>query len=405
MRCGLLGKKLGHSYSPAIHAMLSGSYTYELFERDEAEIPAFLRSGDWDGLNVTIPYKKTVIPYLDGLSETARAIGSVNTIVRREDGSLYGDNTDYDGFLETLRYMCIEPAGQKVLVLGSGGASAMACYALKGLGAEPVVISRSGENNYGNLHLHADAGLLVNTTPVGMFPDNGKSPLSLELFPELTCVVDVVYNPMRTKLILEAEELDIPHVNGLRMLVGQARRAAELFTGKSIPLSETGRIMGILERNMQNAVLIGMPGCGKSTLARLLGKALGREVLETDAMIEERTGRSIPDIIRQDGEDAFRRLETEALAEAGKQSGKVISTGGGCITRPENYELLYQNGVIIWIERALPLLAKEGRPLSEGADLAEMYRRRAPFYDMFADFRIENNGTPEETLGEILEVL
>ena len=405
MRCGLLGKKLGHSYSPAIHAMLSGSYTYGLFEKDEAELPAFLRSGDWDGLNVTIPYKKTVIPYLDGLSETARAIGSVNTIVRREDGSLYGDNTDYDGFLETLRYMCIEPAGQKVLVLGSGGASAMACYALKGLGAEPVVISRSGENNYGNLHLHADAELLVNTTPVGMFPDNGKSPLSLELFPELSCVVDFVYNPMRTKLILEAEELDIPHVNGLRMLVGQARRAAEIFTGNSIPLSETGRIMGILERNMQNAVLIGMPGCGKSTLARLLGKALGREVLETDAMIEERTGRSIPDIIRQDGEDAFRRLETEALAEAGKQSGKVISTGGGCITRAENYELLYQNGVIIWIERALPLLAREGRPLSEGADLAEMYRRRAPFYDMFADFRIENNGTPEETLSEILEVL
>ena len=405
MRCGLLGKKLGHSYSPAIHAMLSGSYTYGLFEKEEAELPAFLRSGDWDGLNVTIPYKKTVIPYLDGLSETARAIGSVNTIVRREDGSLYGDNTDYDGFLETLRYMCIEPAGQKVLVLGSGGASAMACYALKGLGAEPVVISRSGENNYGNLHLHADAELLVNTTPVGMFPDNGKSPISLELFPELSCVVDFVYNPMRTKLILEAEELDIPHVNGLRMLVGQARRAAEIFTGKSIPLSETGRIMGILERNMQNAVLIGMPGCGKSTLARLLGKALGREVLETDAMIEERTGRSIPDIIRQDGEDAFRRLETEALAEAGKQSGKVISTGGGCITRAENYELLYQNGVIIWIERALPLLAREGRPLSEGADLAEMYRRRAPFYDMFADFRIENNGTPEETLSEILEVL
>ena len=405
MRCGLLGKKLGHSYSPAIHAMLSGSYTYGLFEKEEAELPAFLRSGDWDGLNVTIPYKKTVIPYLDGLSETARAIGSVNTIVRREDGSLYGDNTDYDGFLETLRYMCIEPAGQKVLVLGSGGASAMACYALKGLGAEPVVISRSGENNYGNLHLHADAELLVNTTPVGMFPDNGKSPISLELFPELSCVVDFVYNPMRTKLILEAEELDIPHVNGLRMLVGQARRAAEIFTGKSIPLSETGRIMGLLERNMQNAVLIGMPGCGKSTLARLLGKALGREVLETDAMIEERTGRSIPDIIRQDGEDAFRRLETEALAEAGKQSGKVISTGGGCITRAENYELLYQNGVIIWIERALPLLAREGRPLSEGADLAEMYRRRAPFYDMFADFRIENNGTPEETLSEILEVL
>ncbi len=405
MRCGLLGKKLGHSYSPAIHAMLSGSYTYGLFEKEESELPAFLRSGDWDGLNVTIPSKKTVIPYLDGLSETARAIGSVNTIVRREDGSLYGDNTDYDGFLETLRYMCIEPAGQKVLVLGSGGASAMACYALKGLGAEPVVISRSGENNYGNLHLHADAELLVNTTPVGMFPDNGKSPISLELFPELSCVVDFVYNPMRTKLILEAEELDIPHVNGLRMLVGQARRAAEIFTGKSIPLSETGRIMGILERNMQNAVLIGMPGCGKSTLARLLGKALGREVLETDAMIEERTGRSIPDIIRQDGEDAFRRLETEALAEAGKQSGKVISTGGGCITRAENYELLYQNGVIIWIERALPLLAREGRPLSEGADLAEMYRRRAPFYDMFADFRIENNGTPEETLGEILEVL
>ncbi|MBR1456756.1 MAG: shikimate kinase, partial [Oscillospiraceae bacterium] len=324
-RCGLLGEKLGHSYSPAIHAMLD-DYAYPLYERSPEELDAFLRGGDWDGLNVTIPYKKTVLPYCDELSETARRIGSVNTLVRRPDGSLYGDNTDAYGFRLLIRRCGIDVGGKKAIVLGSGGASVTVCDVLREQGARSVtVISRGGKDNYENLDRHADAQIVVNTTPLGMYPNTGRAAVDLRRFPACEGVLDVVYNPARTALILQAEALGIPCASGLYMLVAQAKRSSELFTGRSIDDAVIDCIEHALAASMQNVVLIGMPGSGKSTIAAALGEKLGRPVCEADAEVERRAGRSIPEIFAESGEEVFRRLETEVLAELGKQSGTVIS--------------------------------------------------------------------------------
>ena len=405
MQCGLLGEKLGHSYSPAIHGELA-DYDYQLFEKAPDAVEDFLLHGDWDGLNVTIPYKKTVLPFCAELSERARKIGSVNTLVRRPDGSIFGDNTDAYGFEKLIGRAGIEVAGKKALVLGSGGASVMAVEVLRSLGAASVkVISRHGEDNYDNLDRHADAQILVNTTPVGMFPKNGEAAVDLRAFPACEGVVDVVYNPARTALLLQAEALGIPHAGGLYMLVGQAKRSCELFTGRQIPDSEIDRIEALLSREMQNVILIGMPGCGKSTIGAALAEKLGRPLLEADAEIEKAAGCSIPEIFAAGGEAAFRKIETTVLAELGKQSGAVISTGGGCVTREENYALLHQNGRIFWLQRELDRLPKEGRPLSLKNDLREMYAKREPLYRRFADHVIDNNGSIEETLAAILEVL
>jgi shikimate dehydrogenase len=403
MKCGLLGRTLKHSYSPVIHAML-GDYDYELYELAEAELPAFLANGPWDGLNVTIPYKKTVLPFCDTLSEEARRTGSVNTLVRR-GGKIFGDNTDVAGFRAMAEASGLSFGGKKALVLGSGGASAAVCAALEDLGAKPVVISRRGENNYKNLDRHADARYIVNTTPLGMFPGNGVSPLDPEGFPDCQGVFDVIYNPARTALLLRAEELGIPCFGGLRMLVAQARRSSEDFTGKAVPDDILEPILGYLEKEMRNIILIGMPGCGKSTLASMLSTVTGRPFRDSDSLVEERTGRRIRDILMQDGEESFRMLETAALRELGKLSGRIIATGGGCITRTENYPLLHQNGIILWIRRDLRHLPKNGRPLSQSGDLVDMYRHREPLYRFFSDGEIDNNGTPEESLRQILEVI
>lgn len=405
MQCGLLGEKLGHSYSPQIHAELA-DYDYRLYEKAPDEVEDFVRHGDWHGLNVTIPYKKTVIPFCDELSETAAAIGSVNTLKRREDGSIFGDNTDAFGF-ETLLTQTIQSsiAGQKAVVLGTGGASVTVCAVLRKHGAEVVTISRSGENNYDNLDRHADARLLVNTTPVGMYPKNGLSPVDLSAFPKLKCVLDVVYNPDRTALLLQAEARGIPHAGGLTMLVAQAKRSSEIFLGKTLPDGEIARITKKLSSSMQNIILVGMPGCGKSTVGALLAERLSRPLLEADAELVKAAGITIPVIFENEGEAGFRRRETATLAELGKRSGAVISTGGGCVTRPENYPHLHQNGTIVWLRRDLNKLAREGRPLSLGADLAAMYAVREPLYTRFADFTVDNAGTPAETVDAILEVL
>lgn len=405
MQCGLLGEKLGHSYSPQIHAELA-DYDYRLYEKAPDEVEDFVRHGDWHGLNVTIPYKKTVIPFCDELSETAATIGSVNTLKRRKDGTIFGDNTDAFGF-ETLLKQTIPGSisGRKALVLGTGGASVTVCAVLRKYGAEVVTISRSGENNYENLDRHADARLLVNTTPVGMYPKNGVSPVDLALFPKLACVLDVVYNPARTALLLQAEKLSIPHAGGLTMLVAQAKRSSEIFLGNTLPDGEIARITKLLSDSMQNIVLVGMPGCGKSTIGALLAKRLHRPLLEADAELVKTAGMSIPAIFENESEPGFRRRETATLSELGKKSGAVISTGGGCVTRPENYPLLHQNGTIIWLRRDLDKLAREGRPLSLGADLSAMYAVREPLYARFADFTVDNTGTPEETVDAILEVL
>lgn len=402
MQCGLLGRKLGHSYSPAIHAQL-GAYGYDLYEKEPEELEDFLLHGAFHGLNVTIPYKKAVVPYCTALSETAQLLQSVNTLVRRPDGTLYGANTDYDGFAYLLRRSGVEPAGKKALVLGSGGASVTVCAVLAKMGAQPVVISRTGENNYENLARHSDAQLLVNTTPVGMYPHNGAAAVDLTLFPHLAAVYDLIYNPARTALLLQAESLGIPTFGGLAMLVAQARRSSELFQNTTIGDEVLLSIQCSLRSQMENIVLIGMPGCGKSTVATELGTLLGREVLDSDALIEESAHMSIPEIFAAEGEAGFRRRETQALAQLGKRSGIILATGGGCVTQPENAALLRQNGILIWLQRPLEALPTEGRPLSAQQSLAALYQQRKALYERFAHCSIENCRTPADTAQAIKE--
>lgn len=404
MQCGLLGRKLGHSYSPQIHGQLA-SYDYSLFEKEPEELEGFLKNGNFVGLNVTIPYKKDVIPFLDQLSPVARRLGAVNTIVRRGDGSLVGHNTDYFGFRYLVHQSGLDVRRKKVLVLGSGGASNTAVAALQELGAKVVIISRSGENNYGNLHLHANASVIVNTTPVGMYPNTGVSPIDLGCFPQLEGVLDVVYNPARTQILLDAENRGLVAMNGLWMLVAQAKESAEWFSGETIPDSRIVQIHAALRAQMENIILVGMPGCGKTTIGRLLARETGKQFVDADEALEARVGRKITDIIPIDGEAAFRRMETETLAELGKQSGFVIATGGGCVTQERNYPLLHQNGTILWLTRALDKLPTEGRPLSQTGKLQQMLATRQPMYRRFADAVIENDGTVEETLAQIRAAL
>lgn len=400
MKCGLLGRKLGHSYSPEIHSYL-GDYSYELFEREPEKVGDFLKNGDFTGINVTVPYKKDVIPYLDELSERAKKLGAVNTIIRR-NGKLIGHNTDYFGFEMMLRRSGLTVSGKKVLVLGSGGASNTAVAVLGAYGANVIVISRSGENNYDNLHLHADAALIVNTTPVGMYPHTGISPIDLDLFPKLEGVLDVVYNPARTKLLLDAEDRGIVTDNGLLMLVAQAKEASEWFTGTSISDDKINEIHTILRSKMENIILIGMPGCGKSTVGRALAEKTGMQFVDADAAITEKAGRSIPDIFAESGEAGFRAIETEVLEDLGKRSGLVIATGGGCVTQERNYPLLHQNGRIFWLTRDIAKLPTDGRPLSQANKLSDMYQRRKSMYERFADAVIDNDGSIEDTVAAIL---
>lgn len=403
MKCGLLGRKLGHSYSPQIHALL-GNYSYQLFEKEPEEIGDFLKNGDFTGLNVTIPYKKEVIPFLDELSPAAARLGAVNTIVRR-DGKLIGHNTDYFGFRWLVQESGLQVARKKALVLGSGGASSTAAAVLQELGAKVIVISRSGENNYGNLDRHADAAVIANTTPVGMYPNTGKSALSLEGFPRLEGVLDAVYNPARTQILLDAERRGLAAVNGLWMLVAQAKESAEWFTGKEIPDSRIAKIHHALRLQMENIILIGMPGCGKTSVGQQLAQKLGKKFVDADESLEARVCRKITDIIPNDGEAAFREMESETLAELGKQSGLVIATGGGCVTQPQNYPLLHQNGTIFWLKRELDKLPTDGRPLSQKGTLGQMYEARMPLYLRFADAAISNDGSITETASAICRKL
>lgn len=404
MKCGLLGRKLGHSYSPQIHQYL-GPYPYDLFEKEPEEIAMFLRNGDFTGINVTIPYKKDVIPFLDELSPKAVKMGSVNTIIRRPDGTLFGHNTDYFGFHSMVLRSGITVPGKKVLVLGTGGTSNTAVKVLEDLGATVITVSRSGKNNYQNLHRHKDAAVIVNTTPVGMYPNTGGSPVDLTVFPKLEGVLDVIYNPARTQLLLDAEKLGLPHENGLWMLVAQAKEAAEYFTGKSLPDSLIEDVYRKMSAKMQNIVLIGMPGCGKNTIASLLAEKLGRISADADQKIEEMAGKTIPEIFAEEGEAVFREWETKVLSDLGKQSQLIIATGGGCVTKGRNHPLLHQNGSIFWITRDLDQLATDGRPLSLAQNMADMYAVRKPLYQGFADHIIDNNGTYQDTVRKILTFL
>ena len=403
MKCGLLGEKLGHSYSPQIHSHL-GDYSYHLYEKSPDELELFLKHGDFVGLNVTMPYKKTVLPYCDELTHRAAMLGAVNTLVRRDDGKLIGHNTDYFGFESLLQKSGIQVSGKKALVLGSGGASVTAVAVLKENGAEVVVISRSGENNYSNLYLHSDASVIINATPVGMYPHVGVSPIDISLFPKLEGVLDIVYNPSKTQLLLDAEARGLKAENGLWMLVAQAKESAEWFLNSKISNDRITTIHDILRGQMENLVLVGMPGCGKSTIGNHLAQRLHKRFVDADAEIVNLAGMEIPEIFATGGEEAFRSIETQVLGKLGKESGLVIATGGGCVTRSENYPLLHQNGRIIWIKRDLHSLPIDGRPLSQKNRMEDMYELRKPMYEQFSDYSVVNNGTIDQTVEQILSM-
>ena len=403
MQCGLLGRTLGHSYSPKIHSMLA-DYSYQLFEVEPENLETFIRNGDFDGLNVTIPYKKSVIPYCDELSETAKRLGAVNTLVRR-NGKLIGHNSDYFGFMSMVQRSGVSVAGKKALVLGSGGASATAVTVLEEMGAQVIVISRSGENNYDNLEKHNNAAVIVNATPVGMYPNTDHTPLSLEYFPRLECVLDLIYNPANTQLLQQAQQRGISNQNGLWMLVAQAKESAEWFIQNTVSNSLLETVYNAVRASTESIMLIGMPGCGKSTIGKLLAEKLSRTFIDADAVIEERAGISIPEIFAKNGEEGFRKLETDVLADLGKRSASIISTGGGCITRPENYPFLHLNSKIIWIKRNIDILPTDGRPLSQANKLSDLYASRKPLYKAYCDYTVDNNSALEETVNQILQLL
>lgn len=388
MAYGLIGEALGHSFSPLLHGML-GDYDYRLYPLKREELPAFMKNTTLKGFNVTIPYKEMVMPFLDAVSGKAQAIGSVNTVLRREDGSLFGDNTDYDGF-QLLLGDAAPFRGKKALVLGSGGASKTVQKVLRDAGIQPIVISRTGENNYDNLDRHRDAALLINTTPVGMYPEVDKAPVSLREFNQLQLVLDLIYNPLRTRLLLEAEALHIPARGGLLMLAGQAQEAARLW-GLVGSRDMAPQMAKEVEKSTRNIALIGMPGCGKTRIAKELARLTGRSVLDTDDMVQSAQGLHPRDLIARHGEAAFRHMETQALKEAAKQSGVTIATGGGIVTVPDNLPILRQNSIILWVQRDLALLSSEGRPLSQSIGIEELYARRQPLYAAWAQAAYHNS--------------
>ena len=410
---GLLGRKLGHSWSVPIHQAL-GCEDYRLIELEPEELGDFLRREDIGGLNVTIPYKRDVMAFCDVIDEGAKAIGSVNTIVRRE-GKLYGYNTDIDGFLYMLRRARISLMGKKVVVLGSGGASLTAQAAAKREGArEVVVVSRAGPDNYENLpQRHGDAEALVNTTPVGMWPRLEEAPVDLRLLPAVTDVVDVIYNPGRTNLLLQAsgwnrnefyyddlglwDERYFRCAGGLSMLAAQAKRAEELFFDRTIPDGDTEKIVAWLWQDRTNIVLVGMPGCGKTTVGRELARLSGKPFVDLDEEIVRRAGRPIPYIFQAEGEEAFRELEARVLADVCARSGQVIATGGGAVLRAENRAAMRRAGRVYFLRRALEELPTDGRPLSQKGSLGEMYRVRKPLYSAAADTVIDNSVALEAT--------
>ncbi|MBQ1452288.1 MAG: chorismate mutase [Clostridia bacterium] len=407
---GLLGQHLEHSYSEQIHKELGlrgrVAYDYRLLDVDPEELETFITRSDIAGLNVTMPYKTAILAFCQELSDDVLRIGAANTVVMKK-GKLHAYNTDIAGFKYMVERANINIAGKKCIILGNGGTSKAARCALEDLGArEIVILSREGFNDYEALAIHFDAEIVVNATPVGMYPDNLEKLVSLKSFPRCCAVIDVIYNPLRTALLLEAEELGIPHVGGLSMLVAQARESYNLFFDRNMINATVEDVTTMLYKQNENIILTGMPGCGKTTIAEAIGEATGREVIDIDKVIELEQKKSVAEIINKYGEETFRNLEHAAIVENCKESGKVIALGGGAILDRNNYPALHQNGKIFFIRRDISLLPTDDRPLSKSPEtLMEMQKIRLPLYQDAADVEIENNGTIEEAVEKILKAL
>ena len=410
MEYGCIGEKLSHSFSKIIHNKLY-SYPYELKELNKDELDSFFNAKDFKAVNVTIPYKQAVIPYLDFISENAKNIGAVNTVVNK-NGKLYGYNTDFSGLKALILKNGIELKGKKVLILGSGGTSKTAFAVAKDMKAKEIlVVSRNaadGAISYSKAETeHKNAQIIINTTPVGMYPKIGVAPIDIDKFKNLSGVVDAVYNPLCSDLIVKAKLKKIPAAGGLYMLVAQAVFAAEKFLETEINSNEIERIYNEISADKSNIVLIGMPGCGKTTVGKALANDLGKQLIDTDEEIVKKAGKPIPEIFANSGEVAFRKIESEVIEEISAKQGAVISTGGGAVLNERNCELLKENGSLYFLDRDVELLAVSGdRPLSPNREkLEKIYNKRYDIYRQRADFIIKANGTVKENIDALKEVV
>ncbi|MCI2990935.1 shikimate dehydrogenase [[Clostridium] innocuum] len=409
MRYGLIGEKLGHSFSKDIHERIA-DYTFDLIPLSKEEFKTFMEKKEFTALNVTIPYKKDVIPYLDEMDEHAKAIGAVNTIVNR-DGKLKGYNTDFTGFLYMVKKHNVHMEGKKVLIIGNGGASAAIQAVVQHESAGSMVIvdvvPGNGAISYDEMFSsHLDAEIIINTSPIGMNPRIGNAPIDISMFHKCEAVLDVIYNPILTRLCFEAQEMDIKRVNGLEMLIAQAKQSVEIFLDKSIDDQIIDDIYQDMLRERCNIVLIGMPSAGKTTIGKMLENRMQKEFIDLDDIIIEKAGKSIPEIFEESGEAGFRAIETEAAIEVSKLNNKIIATGGGTIKHKVNMDYLRQNGITIFIDRDVDKLISSdpNRPLSKSTDaLEKMHAERLPLYQKYAAYVAVNNSDIESTVTEIEE--
>ena len=404
MKFGLLGRTLGHSFSPRIHSAL-GNTNYELFEREPSQLQEFFADPELQGINITIPYKVNALEACDVLDPRAERIGCVNTMVRK-DGKWHGYNTDYDGFVFTLQHAGIDVAGKECIILGDGASSATVHVALEDLGAKNIVhLSRKTAPFYGDApNYYETAQIIINCTPIGMYPHNPANLIDITQFSKLEGVVDLIYNPRRTILLLQAEMMEIPHCDGLPFLVAQGVEAANHFQGESFGTKEIEQILRDMRREKENIILIGMPGVGKTTVGKALGEEMGRTCVDVDHELEKEIG-DISTYITEQGEPAFREKEAEMIAKFGTQTGLIISTGGGCVTVPKNFAHLRQNGRIYQLTQPVENLSTSGRVLSSGGieRLRELEATRTPMYESFAQCIVEHNRNAPETVAAILE--
>lgn len=409
MRYGLIGEKLGHSFSKDIHERIA-DYTFDLIPLSKEEFKTFMEKKEFTALNVTIPYKKDVTPYLDEMDEHAKAIGAVNTIVNR-DGKLKGYNTDFTGFLYMVKKHNVHMEGKKVLIIGNGGASAAIQAVVQHESAGSMVIvdvvPGNGAISYDEMFSsHLDAEIIINTSPIGMYPRIGNAPIDISMFHKCEAVLDVIYNPILTRLCFEAQEMDIKRVNGLEMLIAQAKQSVEFFLDKSIDDQIIDDIYQDMLRERCNIVLIGMPSAGKTTIGKMLENRMQKEFIDLDDIIIEKAGKSIPEIFEESGEAGFRAIETEAAIEVSKLNNKIIATGGGTIKHKVNMDYLRQNGITIFIDRDVDKLISSdpNRPLSKSTDaLEKMHAERLPLYQKYAAYVAVNNSDIESTVTEIEE--